>query len=56
MRSGDDEERFNALCEQAFDEKDSEKLTQLISAIFALLEANEKRLRERGAAASDDKA
>ena len=54
--SGDDEKRFKALCEQASNETDPEKLKQLISEILTVLEANEKRQREHGAASSDEKA
>ena len=56
VMSSDDEKRFEALCEQASNEMDSERLKQLISEILAVLEANQKRLRERRAESSDDKA
>lgn len=52
----DDEKRFEALCEQASNEMDPERLKQLISEILAVLEANQKRQGERGAASSDDNA
>jgi hypothetical protein len=54
--SSNDEKRFEALCEQASNEMDSERLKQLISEILAVLEANQKRLRERRAESSDDEA
>jgi uncharacterized protein (DUF1786 family) len=41
----DDEERFKAMCEHASNEKDREKLNQLISEILAVLEANENGAR-----------
>ena len=53
---GDDEERFKALCEQAFNEEDLEKGKQFISEILAILEANEMSRREHWAESSDDKA
>jgi hypothetical protein len=56
VMSSDDERRFEALCEQASNEMDSERRKQLISEILAVLEANQRRLGERGAASSDDKA
>ena len=54
--SSDYEKRLKALYEEAFNEKDPEKLKQLISEILAVLEAHQQRLRNRGAGSSDDKA
>lgn len=42
----DDEKRFKALCEQASNEEDLEKVKQFISEILAILEANEMSPRE----------
>ena len=46
--SSDYEKRLKALCEEAFNEKDPEKLKQLISEILAVLEAHQKNPRDRG--------
>ena len=50
------EKQLEALYEQASNEKDPEKLKQLISEILAVLEAHQQHLRDRGAGSSDDKA
>jgi hypothetical protein len=54
--SSDVERRFEAWCEPASNEMDPETWKQLISEILAVLEANQRRLGESGAASSDDKA
>jgi hypothetical protein len=56
VMSSDDERRFDELCERASNEMDPERRKELISEILAVLEANQRRLGERGAASSDDKA
>ncbi len=53
--SGDYEKRLEALYKQASNEKEPEKLKQLISEILAVLEAHQQHLRDRGARSSDDK-
>ena len=47
--SSDYEKRLEALYEQASNEKDAEKLKQLISEILTVLEAHQQHLRDRGA-------
>ena len=47
--SSDYEKRLKALYEEAFNEKDPEKLKQLISEILAVLEAHQKNPRDREA-------
>jgi len=54
--SSDYEKRLEALYEQASNEKDPEKLKQLISDILTVLEAHQQHLPDRGAGSSDDKA
>jgi phenylacetate-coenzyme A ligase PaaK-like adenylate-forming protein len=56
VMSSDYEKRLEALYKQASNEKDPEKLKQLISEILAVLEANQKHLRARGVEPSDDEA
>ncbi|HEX4920700.1 MAG TPA: hypothetical protein VFV92_08165 [Candidatus Bathyarchaeia archaeon] len=45
--SSDYEKRLEAFYEQASNEKDPEKLKQLISEILAVLEAHQQQLRDR---------
>lgn len=52
--SSDYEKRLEALYEQASNEKDPEKLKQLISEILAVLEAHQQHLPDCGAESSDD--
>jgi predicted outer membrane protein len=54
--STDHEKRLEALYEQASNEKDPEKMKQLICEILAVLEAHQQHLRDRGAGSSGDKA
>jgi len=56
VMSSDYEKRLEALYKQASNEKDLEKLKQLISEILAVLEANQKHLGARGVEPSDDEA
>ena len=53
--SSDYEKRLESLYQQASNEKDPEKLKQLISEILAVLEAHQQHLRGRGAGSPDDK-
>jgi hypothetical protein len=53
--SRDYEKRLEALYEQASNEKDPEKLKQLISDL-TVLEAHQQHLPDPGAESSDDKA
>jgi DNA-directed RNA polymerase subunit F len=55
IMSSDYEKRLEALYQQAFNEKDPEKLKQLISEILSVLEAYQQHLQGRGAGSSDDK-
>ena len=54
--STDHEKRLEALYEQASNEKDPEKMKQLICEILAVLEAHQQHLRDREAGSSGDKA
>jgi hypothetical protein len=54
--SSDYEKRLKALYEEASNEKDLEKLKQLISEILAVLEAHQENPRDREAESSDEKA
>jgi predicted outer membrane protein len=56
IMSSDYEKRLEALYEQASNEKDPEKLKQLISEILTVLEAHQQHLPDPGAESSDDKA
>jgi hypothetical protein len=54
--SSDYEKRLEAFYEQASNEKDPEKLKQLISDILTVLEAHQQHLPDCRAGSSDDKA
>ena len=51
--SSDYEKRLEALYEQASNEKNPERLKQLISEILAVLEAHQQHLRDSEAEADD---
>ena len=51
--SSDYEKRLEALYEQASNEKDPEKLKQLISEILAVLEAHQQHLRDEAESEDD---
>ena len=51
--SSDYEKRLEALCEQASNEKNPEKLKQLICKILIVLEAHQQHLPDRWAGSSD---
>ena len=47
MMQGDAAERWRALCEQAVNEKDPQKLLELTNEINRLLEAKEQNLKKQ---------
>jgi predicted outer membrane protein len=54
IMSSDYEKRLETLYEQASNEKDPEKLKQLISEILAVLKAHQQHLRDCDAESEDD--